>query len=233
MKKILSVLFALALLCSAALAEAALEPLHTMYQIIPSYDSAVGMYYAEVVNTGDTLICLDSELSRVEVLDAQGNVLATEAIYSTVPTVLAPGETGYVVPFYMYLDGVDVSALTDYAIHLYAEEASYYEPTNYLNANAISAEIRTEPDSWGDDVTSLYITFTNTTADVVYDFHFALGVYDESGALIYTCEESTYDVGIPSGQSVIVRSEIDSMITSYWAENGITPASIGVIGYQN
>lgn len=233
MKKVLSILFILILLLTAASAETSLEPLHTMYQIIPSYDSAVGMYCAEVVNTGSTLICLNSELSRVEVMDAQGNVLATEAIYNTVPAVLAPGETGYVVPFLMYLDGVDVSALTDYAIHLYAEEATYYEPTAYLDTSAISAEIRTEPDSWGDDVTSLYVTFTNTAADVVYDFNFALGVYDESGALIYTCESSTYDVGVPSGQSVIVCSEIDSMVTSYWAENGITPASINVIGYQN
>lgn len=231
MKKVLSILFALLLVFTTACAEASLEPVNTMYQIIPYYDSAIGVYYAEVVNTGDTLIRLDSEISRVDVMDAEGNVLATEEIYGTVPSVLAPGEKGYVVPFRMYLDDVDVSALTDYAIHLYAEEASYQDPTVYLDASSITAEIRTEPDSWGDDVTTLYITFTNATEDVVYDFNFAAGVYDESGALIYTCEASTYDVGVPVGQSVIVRSEIDDILTAYWAENGIVPASIGVIGY--
>jgi len=233
MKKVFALLLALMLLCSAALADAELKVMNTMCHIIPYYDSAVGVYYAEVVNTGDTLICLDDELSRVELMDSEGNVVLSEEIWNVTPTVLAPGEKGYVVPFHMYLDEVDVSALTNYAIHLYAEEATYFEPPVYLNAAGITAEIRTEPDRWGNDVTALYITFTNMAEDVVYDFNFAVGVYDESGALIYTYESSTYDVGVPAGQSVIVRSEIDNFLTAYWAENGIVPASIGVIGYQN
>ena len=233
MKKFFILLLALLLLCSTALADASLQVVNTMYQIIPYYDSAIGVYYAEVVNNGDTLICLDDERSRVEVMDSEGNVVLSEEIWNTTPAVLAPGETGYVVPFRMYMDEVDVSALTDYAIHLYAEEATYFDPTAYLPVDGISAEFRVETDDWGDAVTTLYTTFTNTSDQVAYNFNFVLGVYDEGGALIYTCDASTFDVGVPVGESVIVRSKIDEVITSYWAENGIVPASVNVIGYYN
>jgi len=169
----------------------------------------------------------------VEVMDGEGRVVLCEELWSLTPAALAPGETGYIVPFLMHMDEVDFSALTDYAIHLYAEEATYYEPPVYLPSEGISAQLLTETDEWGDAVSTLYVTFTNTSDQTIFDFHFAMGVYDEGDALIYTCESSTYNVGVPAGQTVIISSEIDDMITSYWAENGIVPASVKVMGYQN
>ncbi len=233
MKKILSVLFALALLFTAACAETSLTPVNTMVQIYPFFDSYVAMYFAEVVNTGDTLIQLDSNRSKAQLMDAEGNVLLEETIFHTSPYVLAPGETGYVTPFYMYLDDVNIDALTDYAIHLYAEEAFYLDPTVYLAEDCISAELLTQTTDWGDEETFLHITFTNQTDETIFDFSFAIAIYDQNGALMYTGEESMYDVGVPAGQSVIIRTGLDEMFTQSWAQGGLTPSRISVIGYMN
>lgn len=233
MKKMFALFLTLCFLFTCALADASLTPVQTMVQLLPYFDSYVVAYCAEVVNTGDVPIGLDSDLCRIELMDAEGNVLLTDTIYSTSPSVLAPGETGYVIPFHLYLEDIDVNALTDYALHLYAEEDRYSSPVSYISADSYSTQLITQQNSWGEEETFVDISFTNKTEETIFDFYAVMAIYDQNDQLIFTSEESVYELGVPAGQTVIMRAEIDEEFTSYWKDNGIEPSRIHIIGYQN
>ena len=95
MKKIVALLLAacLTLGCASALAAGKLTVNQETYTAVAGY-SFVGYVFAEVENTGDKNIEFGNGL--LEILTADGDPMDSTDIYNMYPSILAPGEKGYV-----------------------------------------------------------------------------------------------------------------------------------------
>ncbi len=221
MKKIVALLLALCLTltCAGALAAGKLTVNQETYMAVEGY-SFIGYVYAEVENTGDKNIEFGDGL--LEILTADGDPMDSTSIYSMYPSVLAPGEKGYVWA-YQYVDEAEsLEDISDYTLTL-TGKATKEETAPRLDSSAV---VTTITNAWGDEEQVILLTATNNTQQTVYDFQAAVAVYDAEGKLLLVDTENTYDIGIPAGQTVEMRFSMDEDVTAYWAQNGMSPATV-------
>ena len=115
MKKFVALLLAacLTLGCASALAAGKLTVNQETYTAVAGY-SFVGYVFAEVENTGDKNIEFGNGL--LEILTADGDPMDSTDIYSMYPSILAPGEKGYVSTL-QYVDAAEsIEDISDYTL---------------------------------------------------------------------------------------------------------------------
>lgn len=49
--------------------------------------------------------------------------------------------------------------------------------------------------------------------------------------LLFATSTEPYNIGLPAGQTMEIRSSVDSRIVDAWAEEGVEPARIVTIAY--
>ena len=226
MKKFASLLLALCLTlcCSAALAAGNLEVIQETYITVKCGGSIYGYLYAEITNTGDSNAELGS--SVVEVLSESGDVTGTDTIYYSYPTILAPGEKGYIVKNLYTADGTQLSDISGHSLSIFGKTSSMETETR-LDASAVVEAY----ESWSGTSYRVVVTITNNTDETVYDAQLAAGVYDQNGTLLFAADGTLYDVGIPAGITLEYRMDVDYDIIDYWNANGIQPVSAEAICY--
>jgi len=235
MKKLLSLLVACCLLLSvgAALAEGGLTTTNAMFVLAPFYGDYVGYAYAEVVNNSNEMLTVDYETSALKLMNAAGEVLYAEDIFFLSPQAIGPGETGFVMAESIYLEADVAEQLTTYSLSVNGVDSWYMDPLTYLPEDVLTADLIVGTDAYGDSVTWIYTLVENPNKGLLFDYGCVLGLYDQKGRLIYATEIQTYGVGIPVGQSAMLRMESPDELTAYWADKNITPTSIKVFGYLN
>ena len=115
MKKFVALLLAacLTLGCASALAAGKLTVNQETYTAVAGY-SFVGYVFAEVENTGDKNIEFGNGL--LEILTADGDPMDSTDIYSMYPSILAPGEKGYVSTL-QYVDAAEsIEDISDHTL---------------------------------------------------------------------------------------------------------------------
>lgn len=230
MKKLLAFLLACCLTLALGAASAAgLSTVNALCVVVPAYGDYAAYAYAEVVNTSDKLMMIDYDTSVLTLLDAQGNALKTSPIYSLCPSAIAPGETGFVIIEYESFEADMLEKIDSYSMTINGEEAWYLDSPTALPQESLTAEYVTTKDYFGDTVNWVYVLVENASKGLLFDYCVVASLYDQHGRIIFACEEQTYDVGIPSGQSAMVRMEIPSLLSEYWAANDIVPTQIKVM----
>lgn len=228
MKKIVALLLAacLTLGCASALAAGKLTVNQETYTAVAGY-SFVGYVFAEVENTGDKNIEFGNGL--LEILTADGDPMDSTDIYSMYPSILAPGEKGYVYT-YQYADAAEsIEDISDYTLTVSGKATQEEAPVRLDSAAAYSVGTN----SWGNEEQMVVVTVTNNTQETVYDCQVAFALYDAEGKLLLVDADNTYNVGIPAGQSVEVQFTVDEDLAAVWAEQGVTPATAESVAYPD
>lgn len=228
MKKFVALLLAVCLTlgCASALAAGKLTVNQETYAAVAGY-SFIGYVFAEVENTGDKNIQFGNGL--LEILTADGDPMDSTDIYSMYPTILAPGEKGY-VSAQKYVDGAEsIEDISDYTLTLNGKSTQEEAVARLDSTAAYGVGVN----SWGDEEQMVVVTITNNTQETVYDCQVAFALYDAEGKLLLVDADNTYNVGIPAGQSVEVQFTVDEDLAAVWAEQGVTPATAECVAYQD
>jgi len=222
MKKLIAIIIAALMLMSvSALAE--LEVKQVEYIPVASYDSVYCYLFAEVVNNGTEPCTVDGSY---DMLDADGNAVATQDIYSSAPYTLAPGETGY-VSIYKYNEGVPA----DYPDVRYTilSATAYSEPSTHVTVAGTA--VNTGVDTWDNAFCEMIVTITNDTPETVVEPRVALGLYDQNGVLMYATNTTMYNVGVPAGSSMEAMFYAPTNLIEAWDAAGRVPTTVQGIGY--
>lgn len=228
LKKIVALLLAacLTLGCASALAAGKLTVNQETYTAVAGY-SFVGYVFAEVENTGDKNIEFGNGL--LEILTADGDPMDSTDIYSMYPSILAPGEKGYVSTL-QYVDAAEsIEDISDYTLTITGKSTQEEAVARLDSTAAYGVGVN----SWGAEEQMVVVTITNNTQETVYDCQVAFALYDAEGKLLLVDADNTYNVGIPAGQSVEVQFTVDEDLAAVWAEQGVTPATAESVAYQD
>lgn len=179
-------------------------------------------YFAQIENTGDVPIVLDG--GTLELYNSEGQAIYSTPVYSCYPSVLAPGEKGFVRE-YTNLDSLNTMAA--YKFDLVARPAGEGSVIR-LNCTADFSQ----QTLYGDDMsTTLKATVMNDKQETVSNIMIVYALYDAEGKLIFVDTLSPYYLGIPAGNSVELSTAVDPEIEASWAERGIRPASAYALAY--
>ncbi len=196
------------------------------FQVTPYSNYHQGTVYARLVNSGTAPVEFDS--GTLELLDAAGNVIASEEVYGCYPEVLELGETGYLYK------GIAVEA---------ASEPSYIAGYN-LKINSreeISKDVTRLPSSGKyEEVADAYWTSSylsaaieNESDGLLYDAGVVFALKDAAGNLLYITQNSMYGVGIMPHASVSFRTSLYPDTLDYFKANSLVPATVDTIAYTS
>lgn len=212
----------LALFSVGALAEGQATITQQTAQTYAYEDVFYAYYFAQIENTGDVPIVLDG--GTLELYNSEGQAIYSTPVYSCYPSVLAPGEKGFVRE-YTNLDSLNTMAA--YKFDLVARPAGEGSVIR-LNCTADFSQ----QTLYGDDMsTTLKATVMNDKQETVSNIMIVYALYDAEGKLIFVDTLSPYYLGIPAGNSVELSTAVDPEIEASWAERGIRPASAYALAY--
>ena len=179
-------------------------------------------YFAEVQNTGDAPIVLNG--GTLELYNAEGGTIYSAQVYNCYPSVLGPGEIGYVRE-YTNMDTPD--AVASYRFDLSASPASEGS-VSYLTCTP-SFEQSTLYEN--ETSTTITATLTNPQSETARGIMVVYALYDASGNLLFVDTLSATYLGLPSGSTVELNTVVDGEIETAWNAQGIKPASAQARAY--
>jgi len=223
-KRILVIVLALCLICGFAPAADDPAITQTGMAAFEYYGTMSIGVYAEFENTGDHAIEYDEGLA--ELFDKDGNSLLSSNRVYCYPTVLAPGAKGYAYAI-LSLDGVAAEDVAEYRMTLTGKETA--KDAGLLTTAGACETV----ESGGWTYTYMAAEITNESADKLYDIYCVYALMDAAGQLLYVDMLNAYMLGIPAGGSVFVRKIVPDSLIAYFDENGLAPAAVEAIAFQN
>lgn len=225
-RKISILALALFLAVAPALAAGKLTVNQEVMNAYDSYGSVQADVFAEVENTGDSPVEFSAGL--LELLDAQGNTIdSTDYVYCY-PSVLAPGEKGYVIVNMYPENAAAPTDIAQYKLNLTGKDTDTTIPR--LTSTGV----------YENDVSDGYWTYdyltaeiTNDSQAIAYDYYVVYAVKDAEGNLIYATYYPTYSIGIPVGGSAYVRTFMPDGALAYQDANGKVAATVETIAYES
>ena len=220
MKKWLAALLLALLLPACALGDSEGVIVQSSCNIVQSGNYYLAYCFAQVHNNASTVICLDRGTFD---LQSGETLLSTSEVAQIWPYFLNPGEDGYlfdIVSFEPDENGNPVvPTITGISYNL------TYLPIDSAYANFdLEAVSEIVQDASGD--VSVVCRLTNSTDMEAYSPTVAIGLYTESGSMIYADGTTLQDVGIPAGGTVLVRFDVDSAFIKQWQSYGAAPAQV-------
>ncbi len=225
MKRFLALL--LTLCCVMALATTALADakISVMDKKLITFEGEwSGYFFAKVENTGDTgayvgydgmLVCFNSD----------DEILLTDNYISTCPSgiYLEPGETAYIKNTVLETE-LEKSTVATYKFSIKADDYGY----TYTAMNAEATISYAGANSYDNYI---YVTFTNTTEDVIYGLYAVAAMYDQNGALMFVDYEYTSTFGIHPGSTITAKVDIDKDLVNYYTRELLTPTTAEAVVY--
>lgn len=225
-KRIILIALALSLACAPAFAAGKLTVNQERMIALDSYGYVDAEVFAEVENTGDKPVEFSAGL--VELFDAEGNTIdSTDYVYCY-PAILAPGEKGYIYVS-MYPENATAAAeIADYALTVTGKGSSGV--TNLMKTVG-TYDANVQDGYW----TYNYLTaeIANETEGIVYDIYCVYALKDAEGTLLYVYYTTTYNVGVPAGGTLFMRTSLPDSMIAYFDANGLIPATVDAIAYES
>ena len=226
MKKLVSLVLALALCLSAtsALAAGKLNVLQENYYTINSFWT-YGYAFAKVENSGNKPIRVNAGV--LEIYDEAGDVITSTDYLSAHYAYLQPGEYTY-IRIFDEIEGADTGIVVDdHMLTLTGKSESSYVYQRFPCEAKLELNV---VDGWM-TYNYMYATVTNDTTETVYDLNVVFALMDETGNILFVESDQVYDVGLTPNSSMVFRVEIPSSFTEYFTANNITPTTLDVIAY--
>ena len=216
-KKFLSALLAMILLFStAALAEGKLKVTDKNLFIFPGENT--GYFYAKVENVGDAPAGIDS--GNLVIFSEDDEILLSKSYITTLPNyvILDAGDYLYIKEF-LWDNSLKNVSIGDYKLSI---------PTTKRNRTVSKLPCEatfdlTDTDGFNNYV---YVTFTNTTEEVLHNLYIVAALYDTEGTLIFVDSASLSSISVHPNSTITVEIYVDRDLMDYYAANGITPAAV-------
>lgn len=230
MKRMMTLVLALLLCaaCMAGMAEDVGVVAQTSCNIVQSGDYYLVYCFAQVHNNTDEVICLDEGM--LTLMNGE-QLLATSDVAQLWPYFLSPGEDGYlfdIVAFEPNEDGVVVPTVTSLSYDI-----RYMTIEPEFASIALEAGARIEIDEASGEMT-VVCQITNATQEDAFDPTIAIGLYTEGGSMIYADGMTLQGVGVPAGQTVLTRFEVDKLFVEQWHSYNAAPVEARVkASYRN
>lgn len=224
MKRILVVLLVCTLLFSlaaSAIAEAKMTV--TKKNLIAIEGENVAYFYAKVENTGDSAGYIEYG-GKLVGFNASDEIILQEDYVGSSPSniKLAPGEYAYVSE-YIVADVLKTDTVTDCKFSIKTEEYG----SDYSKIPC-EAKLELSEDEYENYV---YVTFTNDTDSILYNFAITVVVCDQNGELVFVDGDYTSSIGIHPGSTITIKAGIDSDLVRHYAKNEITPTTVEALVY--
>ena len=187
-----------------------------------SYDTFV---FAEIKNIGDKPLSLDGGV--IEVLDKDGNTIGNATYLSFFPSVLAPGETGYMCEDINVVGATATSKAVDHMLTVTGKSESHW-----YTQKIESSGIITEEENFSNVERYVDVIIKNNTEQPIIGPSYVYALYDKDGNLLFARNGSLYDIILPPQQTVIVRTTLYSDYTNIWEAKGVKPERVETIVYD-
>ena len=216
----LTALLALGAACAQADSEGRI--VQTSCSIVRSDDYYLVYCFAQVHNDSDEVICL--EQGTFELHDGEQSLFTGE-VSRLWPSFLAPGEDGYYFDVATFAPDESGNAVMpavsgiDYNVVYTTMDESYAS----CDLSAVST---VEQDEAGH--IAVLCELTNGTDMTAFEPTVTFGLYTDGGSMIYADGRTIQGVGIPAGDSLVVRFLVDRVFVEQWKQYGVTIAEARV-----
>lgn len=220
-KRMLAALLAalMMLACAGAMADDEGAVVRSSCNIVQSGDYYLVYCFAQVHNNSDGVICLDRGTFD---LNNGDQVLSTSDVGQLWPYFLSPGEDGYLFDIVAFEPGENGPVMPNVTGIVYDIDYMTMDIAHGSNRLASEARIDTDPVS---GAMSVVCEVKNDTEQEAYDPTVAFGLYTAGGDLIYADGRTLQSVGIPAGQTMLVRFYVDNEFVKQWSSYNAMPAS--------
>ena len=219
MKKLLLVLILLLTVSITALAEGGLERTETrVVRQVEDYGTTI-QCYVQVKNTLSTPASLDK--ATLTLYDKADQQIVTESTYMLFPSMLQPGETGY-IHFYLFDTSEEMASVAAYEIEILTETEPYYEVQHVTHTVAYE-EVPIYEGAVQPQITFL---ITNDTQEVLKEVKFCYVLRAEDGAILSIDYSELYNAGIPAGNAVYTYFHLDDEDYEAWTSKGYKAATV-------
>lgn len=227
MKKTTLVLLICMLLLSSATAMAAGKVTVTSeaFYVRPYFDYYAGEIYAEITNTGDKPVVYNGGM--IELYNPDGDAIESSNIYSCYPSILGPGESGYLYNTTSVDEAEEKGYIDDYMLTITGKAENDTETIRMQSEGSYGEFQRSK---YSTEFT-VFALITNDTDELLRGIRVVFALFDEEGNLLYADSVEPYYVGLPAGETIEVRQSVDSRIIEAWDAEGVAPARIDTIAY--
>lgn len=223
MKKTVAILLCVLLFCSLSITAFAENSLSFADKnLIELENSNSAYFFGKIENTGDQPVGIGR--GKLVAFSEKDDILVTENYVSSLPSgiLLQPGEYAYVYES-IYENVLNDSDIADYKVSMEAEN----DPDEVTK---IPCEAEFVSDgSYDHDV---WVTFTNTTEDVLFDAYITVAMYDTEGTLVCVDGGELDDIGVFPGSTITVKVYVDHDLVEYYAANGIEIGVVDALVYK-
>ena len=223
MKKwMFALMTAFMLMAGAALADSEGAIVQSSCSVVPSGDYCLVYCYAQVHNNSSDIICLEQGTFE---LHSGEQLLASQAVDGVWPSLVNPGEVGYMFDVVVFEPDENGQTFmpqitgVEYDIQYMTVESSFAS----LPLDAQAEIVR---DARGGMTVNLLVS-NNSGADA-FDPTIAFGLYTDGGAMVYADGSTLRNIGIPAGDSMLMRFPVDEEIVAQWDTYGanVTQANV-------
>jgi hypothetical protein len=182
-------------------------------------------YYAVVTNNGDKRACINDLL--FEIRDRDYVTFESTSKYSLYPEILEPGQSGWLVITRDVKDVDDKGLIDHFNLTITSKTADDDEEIRALTA---SAEYVDKDEDDNEDV--LRATVTNSGDENAFKVTVAMAARDAEGKLLYIVGDSTRDIGLAAGNTLLMRAFIRSDIMDAIEDAGTQVAAAEAMAYR-
>ena len=228
MKRTVALIVALTLCLAAlpALAAGNIQPTDETASYVVSHSGDYRVYYYAVVkNEGDARASVNDLL--FEIRDEGDVAIESTSKYSLYPSILEPGQTGWLVISKDVKDISDKACIDHFALTMTTKAADDDEEVRPL---AASAEYLEKDEDDEEDV--LRATVTNDGSENAFKVTVAMAARDAEGKLLYVVGDSTKDIGLAPGGALLMRSTVRSEIMDALDDDNVAIASVDAAAYR-
>lgn len=228
MKRIIALIITLILSCSAvsALAAGNIQATEDKASYVLSHSDGYRVYYyAVVTNNGDKRACINDLL--FEIRDRDDVTFESTSKYSLYPEILEPGQSGWLVITRDVKDVDDKGLIDHFNLTITSKTADDDEEIRPLTA---SAEYVDKDEDDNEDV--LRATVTNSGDENAFKVTVAMAARDAEDKLLYIVGDSTRDIGLAAGNTLLMRAFIRSDIMDAIEDAGTEVAAVEAVAYR-
>ncbi len=188
--------------------------------IVPGSEYDLVYTFAQVHNQSSQTICLDT--GEYHLADGEQLLLSGD-VSRLWPNTLAPGADGYLFDVIVYeREAGDTAApnITNLSYNL-----NFMTLDEAYAGRALNTQARLETAQDGESITVVCAVENATDADV-FDPMIAFGLYIEGGQMVYAGGTTLENVGIPAGDTVLMRFDVEPEIVEQWRGYGAMPTAV-------
>lgn len=225
MKKIFVLALLLLALCActaSGLGEGEGVVVQSACNIVQSGQYYLVYCYAQIHNSSDQVIALEQGV--FDLLNGE-DILATQQVTQLWPYFLNPGEDGYVFDIVSFEPDENGNPVIP-QVQGISYQIEYMSVDQRFASYSLQSESSIVVDT--DGSTSVVCRLTNPMQMDAYAPTVAVGLYTDSGAMIYADGTTLTNVGIPAGGTTLVRFTLDEAFVEQWNSYGVSPAQMQV-----